>query len=66
MAHLNKVVTSINAPGESRCVDVLQHPDGSFGFFPVGYFGDEVFETAGAALAEARVRIPWLLEVSPG
>ena len=32
MAHLNKVIRSINAPGDARCVDLFARPDGSFGF----------------------------------
>ena len=69
------VVTSINAPGESRCVDIFERPDGSFGFeefrrdsedargwFPVGFFAEQVFESAEAALAEARRRVSWLNE----
>jgi len=75
----NTVVTSINAPGESRCVDVFRRPDGTFGFeeyrrdaedargwFPVGFFGDGVFDSAEAALDEARRRVSWLPEVLAG
>jgi hypothetical protein len=32
MAHINKVVRSINQTGESICVDVFVRPDGSYGF----------------------------------
>ena len=69
----NTVLTSINAPGESRCVDVFRRPDGTFGFeefrrdaedargwFPVGFFGERVFDKAETALAEARRQVPWL------
>lgn len=73
MAPRNKVLNSINAPGESRCVDVFRRSDGSFGFeeyrrdaedargwFPVGFYGDRVFDSAEAALAEARRQVDWL------
>jgi hypothetical protein len=75
VAHENKVVTSVNAPGESRCVDVFRRPDGSFGFeeyrrdaedargwFAVGFFGEQVFESAEAALAAARRAVVWLAD----
>ncbi len=61
------------AAGESRCVDVFLRPDGTFGFeeyrrdsedargwFPVGSFGDRVFDSAEAALADARQKVSWL------
>lgn len=61
------------AGGASRCVDVFLRPDGTFGFeeyrrdaedaqgwFPVGFFGDRVFDSAEAALAEARGLVAWL------
>lgn len=65
------------ASGESRCVDVFRRPDGSFGFeeyrrdsedargwFPVGFFGTQVFDSAEAALAEARRQVSWLAEAA--
>lgn len=73
MAHINKVMQSINEPGGPLCVDVFQRPDGSFGFeefrrdpeegsgwFRVGWFGDRVFDTQQAALTQARHDIEWL------
>lgn len=73
MSGKSKVLRSINAPGESRCVDVFQRPDGSFGFeeyrrdsedargwFPIGRFGDRVFDSEESALREARARVVWL------
>jgi hypothetical protein len=75
----NKVLRSINAPGESRCVDVFRRPDGRFGFeeyrrdsedargwFPVGFFGDQVFDNEEAALREARARVGWLSSAIDG
>ncbi|MEO3431283.1 hypothetical protein AAFN88_20675 [Pelagibius sp. CAU 1746] len=64
------------ASGGSRCVDVFRRPDGTFGFeeyrrdaedprgwFPVGFFGDQVFDGAAAALAQARRQISWLAAI---
>lgn len=78
MSHRDKVLKSINAPGESRCVDVFARPDGSYGFeeyrrdsedargwFPVGFYGAEIFDSAEAALAAARRQVPWLKEAEP-
>ncbi len=78
MSPKNKVIQSINAAGESRCVDVFRRPDGTFGFeeyrrdvedargwFPVGFFGERVFDSAEAALEEARQRVSWLPEALP-
>ena len=73
MAHENKVIRSINLPGEALCVDLFQRPDGSHGFetyrrdpedgrgwYPVGHTGAERFADAAAALAAARDAVPWL------
>ena len=73
MSGKNKVLRSINAPGESRCVDVFRRPDGTFGFeeyrrdsedaggwFPIGCYGDRTFGSMESVLREARARIPWL------
>ncbi|ATG43292.1 hypothetical protein PhaeoP18_01333 [Phaeobacter piscinae] len=32
MAHINKVIRSINLDGELICTDIFQRPDGSYGF----------------------------------
>ena len=58
MAHVNKVIRSINAEGAPLCVDVFRRPDGSFGFeefrrdpedgrgwYPVGHHGHRVFDS---------------------
>ncbi len=73
MAHLNKVVRSINAPGGMLCVDIFRRPDGSFGFAqyrrdpedgrgwqPIGGDGTERFSDAVAATEAARAAVPWL------
>ncbi|NQW09880.1 MAG: hypothetical protein HQ481_08395 [Alphaproteobacteria bacterium] len=72
MAHKNKVLTSINFEGEGRCVDIFVRPDGTFGFeefrrdiedgrgwFPIGFFGDQVFSSEEDARIEARATVPW-------
>ena len=73
MAHVNKVVRSINAHGETICVDIFRRPDGSYGFdefrrdpedsrgwFSIGHHAGRVYQTAEAALADARKDIGWL------
>lgn len=75
MAHANKVVRSINLPGEHICVDIFRRQDGSFGFdeyrrdpedgrgwFTIGHHGAERYESADDALAAARARIHWLTD----
>ena len=73
MAHINKVMRSINEAGACRCVDVFRRPDGSFGFeefrrdaedgrgwFAIGGFAASVFGNEDSALAAARRAVPWL------
>jgi hypothetical protein len=73
MAHVNKVIRSINEAGESRCVDVFRRPDGSFGFeefrrdiedargwFAVGVYSAKVFSDEESAFAAARRAVAWL------
>lgn len=73
MSHKNKVIHSINLPGDHVCVDVFMRPDGGFGFdefrrdpedvrgwFSIGHHGGDRFDSAEAALAAARRRIAWL------
>lgn len=75
MAHANKVMRSINAPGETLCVDLFRRPEGDFGFEeyrrdpegpqgwrPVGHHGGARFATEAAALAAARAAVAWLDE----
>ncbi len=72
----NKVIKSIEAPGGQLCVDIFRRPDGSFGFelyrrdpeeghgwYPVGYFGDRVFDARAEAEAAAHLAVPWLKDV---
>lgn len=73
MSRKGKVVRSIENPSGDRCVDLFERSDGRFGFeecrrdvedqrgwFPIGTFGDDAFESADAALAAARRVVPWL------
>ncbi|WP_120499374.1 hypothetical protein [Roseovarius sp. EL26] len=73
MAHVNKVIRSINLDGETICVDIFHRPDGTFGFdefrrdpedgrgwYSIGHYGAEEFESAETALVEARQRVHWL------
>ncbi len=73
MAHLNKVVRSVNAPGDLLCVDIFRRPAGSYGFAqyrrdpedgrgwqPIGGDGTERFADEADATAAARAAVPWL------
>jgi hypothetical protein len=73
LADKNIVLRSINRHGESRCTDIFLRPNGTFGFeefrrdiedkrgwFPIGFFGDRVFNSEEDALLEALSAIPWL------
>lgn len=72
MAHKNKVLRSINAPGDGRCVDVFVTPDGQYGFgeyrrdaedgrgwFPL-QFSPCLYADFDTALAAARAELSWL------
>ncbi|HEX9569760.1 MAG TPA: hypothetical protein VF987_08795 [Rhodospirillales bacterium] len=73
MSRKVKVVRTIENPSGDRCVDLFERSDGRFGFeecrrdvedqrgwFPIGTFGDDAFETVDAALEAARHAVPWL------
>lgn len=73
MTKTRTVLKSINAAGETRCVDIFRRQDGRFGFdecrrdpedgrgwFAIGGHGDRSFDSAAAALAAARTAITWL------
>lgn len=79
MARKNSVLKSINLNDGNRCVDLFERPDGTFGFeeyrrdiedgrgwFPVGFFGDLVFDSEADALRAARSRVPWLQDAMAG
>ncbi len=78
MAHVNKVLRSINGQGATICVDIFQRPDGSYGFdefrrdpedprgwYSIGHFGDQVFGTEDAAVAAALEAVGWLRDAMP-
>lgn len=75
MAVKNRVLKSINITDESRCVDIFLRPDGTFGFeefrrdiedsrgwFPIGFFGDLIFDSESDAMGEALIKVIWLKE----
>ncbi len=77
MAHENKVVRSVNAPGEALCVDLFRRPDGTFGFeefrrdpedgrgwYPIGYHAGAVFADEASAWAAALAQVAWLSEAT--
>lgn len=73
MAHVNKVMKSINGLDDSICVDIFLRPDGSYGFeeyrrdvedargwFPVGNYSSMIFSSEEEAINSARQNIRWL------
>ena len=73
MAHVNRVLRSINADDATLCVDLFVRPDGTFGFeeyrrdiedgrgwFAIGFHASDEYQTADGALREALTRIAWL------
>ena len=76
MVHTNKVSRSIETPEGTRCVDVFERGDGSFGFeeyrrepedpsgwYQIGFYSDQTFSSEEAALEAARASVAWLAEV---
>ncbi|MEO9874846.1 MAG: hypothetical protein ABJM26_18340 [Anderseniella sp.] len=76
MAHINKVMLSINGHDDATCVDIFVRPDGTFGFeeyrrdvedargwFPVGHYSAQKFPTEPAALEAAKSKVIWLTEM---
>lgn len=76
MAHENKVLESIETPDGDRCVDFFRRPDGSHGFeeyrremedghgwYPIGFYADQQFQSEAAAREEAAKRVPWLTDL---
>lgn len=77
MAHINKVIQSIETPDGGRCVDIFARPDGTFGFeeyrreaedgrgwFPLGFHGNAVYDSEAAARADALVKVGWLADAA--
>jgi hypothetical protein len=76
MAHENKVKKSIETDDGGRCVDIFQRPDDTFGFdeyrrdiedpsgwFQIGHYKDQVYQTESAALSNALIQISWLKDI---
>ena len=77
MAHLNKVLRSINTPDGGRCVDIFVRPDGAFGFeefrrdvedakgwFAIGGHGERSLATAEDAFEQALGAVSWLKDTT--
>ncbi len=75
MAHINKVLRSINLDGETVCVDVFLRPNGTYGFdefrrdpedgrgwYSIGYYGAQEFESADGAFSAALQSVSWLAD----
>ena len=78
MAHVNKVVRSMNQDGGTICVDVFARPDGTYGYdefrrdpedgrgwFSIGHHGSKVFNSPDDAMVEARRTVSWLGDELP-
>jgi len=78
MADKNVVMRSIETDDGIRCVDIFRRSDGTYGFeeyrrdvedgrgwHRIGYYAENVYETAEAALDSAIVQISWLKSVIP-
>ena len=76
MAHVNKVIRSINNEDTSLCVDIFRRPDGTIGFeeyrrdlednrgwFPIGGYSSQLFDSEVAALNVAKANVAWLSRV---
>jgi hypothetical protein len=76
VAHVNKVLQSIETDNGGRCVDIFIRPDNTHGFeeyrrdsedpsgwFQIGRFKDQVYQSESAALSDALIQIPWLKEI---
>jgi hypothetical protein len=76
MAHLNRVLRSINNDDASRCVDIFLRPEGTIGFeeyrrdvedglgwFPVSDNSSRTFDDEGSALRAATAEVAWLRQI---
>jgi hypothetical protein len=76
VAHLNRVLRSINNEDASLCLDIFLRPEGTVGFeeyrrdmednrgwFPVGGHSLRVFDDEVAALQAAKADVSWLERV---
>jgi hypothetical protein len=76
MAHLNRVLRSINNDDASRCVDIFVRPEGTIGFeeyrrdvedglgwFPVSDNSSRTFDDESSALRAATAEVAWLRQI---
>jgi hypothetical protein len=76
MAHLNRVLRSINNDDASRCVDIFLRPEGTIGFeeyrrdvedglgwFPVSDNSSRTFDHESSALRAATAEVAWLRQI---
>lgn len=79
MAHANRVLRSINLPGELICVDIFQRPDGSYGFdefrrdpedargwYSIGHHGHRQFASEADTVTAAQAVVLWLKDMIDG
>jgi hypothetical protein len=72
------VLTSVESPDRSYCVDFFERPTGGFGYeqfrsdpedggtwTPISGFAAKHFEGVDAAITDARLRVSWLLHALP-
>lgn len=77
MAHVNKVLRSVNNEDADRCVDIFLRPDGTVGFeeyrrdvedcrgwFPIGGHALRIFSDENAALKAAVSEVSWLSRIT--
>jgi len=78
MAHTNRVLQSINLPGDTICVDIFIRPNGTYGFdefrrdpedgrgwFSIGHHGSAEFGSVNETAAAAIEAISWLKNLYP-
>jgi len=74
----DRVIASFENPEKDHCVDVFVRDDGSYGFeewrrepedpgkwYRARYYAAAVFETAAAAVEEARRKVVWFAQLPP-
>mgnify|MGYP001804292748 CR=1 FL=1 len=78
MAKAYKVISSVNLPGDTVCVDVFEREDGTFGFeeyrrdpedgqgwFVIGHHGHHSFNSFEAAEEAAKSTVAWIRKRRP-
>jgi hypothetical protein len=74
-----RVIRSLHSVAVDRCVDILRHDDGTFGFKEfrrdpedrggwtlIGYNPRRTYPTEEEAIAAARTTVAWLQDEQPG